>query len=523
MKDFSIKLIRIFTVLMLMLSNEITLISQTSADLSNPRSSLVHFYSIVNSEDPTFSEASILFDLPKATERTEAARKLKTMLDAKGLVLDLSKVPSDNDYRDSISKKMEFIPFPTAFPTLTMIRNSKSEWIFSRESSLTIPILYSEVLPIWIEKLLNNLPDYFHEKYLGLTLWQYSGLITMLVFIFLLHFLFSWFVDKILERSIWQKLHIGREHHQLVYSLAKYLSLIVMMWVVGWFIPSLMLTAKISSGLYTIIDLLQTIFILMLVIKAISILKVYLMLMASKTPTKMDDQLIPVAMRVLKILVGGVAAIHILSLFGVNVTALIAGASVGALAVALAAQDTFRNLFGSLMIFMDKPFQIGDFIQYGAVEGTVEEVGFRSTRIRRVDTSVISVPNGNIASDTLTNLGARRFRLVELVIGILYSSSREQIENYVSELRKIPEQFEYIQKDNFVIYLRNLSSSSIDIFFRVYIEAADLKTELERREQIILSIIRAKETAGVEFAYPSTSVYLEKTAVTKNMFSAKDI
>jgi MscS family membrane protein len=497
--------------------------SQTKADLSNPRSALVHFYSVVNSDEPVFADAALLFDMPKSNERTEAARKLKTMLDAKGLVLDLSKVPSDDNHRDSISKKMEFIPFPTVFAGIKMVRNSNAEWVFSRESSLMIPVLYAEVLPLWIEKLLNNLPDYFHEKYLGLSLWQYSGLISMLVFIFFLHFLFSWFVDKILERSIWQRLHIGREHHELVYSLAKYLSLIVMMWVVGWFIPSLMLTAKITSGLYTIIDLLQTVFILMLVLKAIAILKVYLMLMAAKTPTRMDDQLIPVAMRVLKVLVGGVAAIHILSLFGVNVTALIAGASVGALAVALAAQDTFKNLFGSLMIFMDKPFQIGDFIQYGAVEGTVEEVGFRSTRIRRVDTSVISVPNGNIASDTLTNLGARRFRLVELVIGILYSSSRAQIENYVNELRKIPEQFEYIQQDNYVIYLRNLSSSSIDIFFRVYIEAADLKTELERREQIILAIIRAKEAAGVEFAYPSTSVYLEKTAVTKTLFQPKEI
>lgn len=486
--------------------------SQSTVDMSNPRSSLAYFMDYINSTEPNYLEAGKWFDLAKSQERKEAARKLKTLLDAKGLVVDLSKVPDNTDYRDSITKKAEYVPFAPLFPTLKMIKNNNSLWVFSRESSLMIPVLYSEVLPLWLENILNQLPPYFHKKYLGLALWQYSGFIVMLFLVFLLHLFFSWVVDQILERSVWQKLHIGREHHQLVYSLAKYFSMIVMMWVLGWFIPSLMLSAKLSSVLYTIIDLFQTFFIMMFVLKAISILKVYLMLLAAKTPSKMDDQLVPVAIRVLKAIVVCVAAIHMLSLFGVNVTALIAGASIGALAIALAAQDTFKNLFGSVMIFLDKPFQIGDYIQFGSIEGTVEEVGFRSTRIRRIDTSLISVPNGNITNDLLTNLGVRRFRMVELVIGILYSSTREQIQNYINELRKIPDQYDFIQKENYLIYLRNLSSSSIDIYFRIYIEATDFVSELQRREQIIFSIIKAKEKVGVDFAYSSTSVYIEKMA-----------
>jgi len=461
--------------------------------------------------------------LPKYTivERIELAIKLKHVLDGYNLKIKESDIPRNSDYIDSLSGKSEYYLFPKQH-TEIYLKKYNDVWYYSEETSLRIPMLYRDIFPEWADNLITTLPDYFKKKYLSIALWQYLGMLLIIILVFIMHFILSWIVDYILKKSVWEKIHIGRQHHEVLFKLAKFFSLIILMAVIKQLLPLILLDINVSSFLYKIIDILQTFFILMLTFQIVSIVKIYMILAAQKTDTKMDDQLVTIFIKSLKILIGIVAFIHLLSLLGVNVTALVAGASIGGLAVALAAQDTFKNLFGSVMVFLDKPFQIGDFITTSDIEGTVEKVGFRSTRIRKVDTSVISVPNGNLANVTVTNLGIRKFRLMDMMINILYSTPPENIESFLTELRKIPTTETAIQADTWVIFLRNLSSSSVDIFFRVYIEALDFKTELGIREKIIFKIMFAAKTAGVEFAYPSTSVYLEKTDFIDQMINKKE-
>lgn len=461
--------------------------------------------------------------LPKysITERIELATKLKHVLDGYNLKIKESDLPRNTDFIDSLSGKSEFHLFPGQYPEI-YLKKYNNIWYYSEETSLRIPMLYREIFPEWADNLISQLPDYFKKKYLSIALWQYLGLLLIILLAFILHFILSWIVDFILKKSVWEKIHIGRQHQEVLFKLAKFFSLIILMAIIKQLLPVILLDIKVSSFLYYIIDILQTFFILMLSFQIVNIVKIYMILAAQKTDTKMDDQLVTIFIKSLKILIGIVAFIHLLSLLGVNVTALVAGASIGGLALALAAQDTFKNLFGSVMVFLDKPFQIGDFITTSDIEGTVEKVGFRSTRVRKIDTSIISIPNGNLANVTVTNLGIRKFRLMDLMINILYSTTPEKIESFLSELRKIPDSEPNIQKETWLIFLRNLSSSSIDVFFRIYIEAPDFKTELTIREQVVFKIMFAAKTAGVEFAYPSTSVYLEKTDFIDQMINKKE-
>ena len=194
----------------------------------------------------------------------------------------------------------------------------------------------------------------------------------------------------------------------------------------------------------------------------------------------------------------------------VNVTALIAGVSIGGLALALAAQDTVKNLIGSAMIFFDRPFQIGDYVSGADFEGTIVEVGFRSTRIRRVDFTIISVPNGAISNVTVANLGMRKFRMFILNIGITYDTPPALIEKFLEGLKLIIHNHPATVKDNYFVHFNNLEASSLNILFRVALQVPDLALDLATKEELLLGIMRLAESLGINFAFPSTSLYVEQ-------------
>ena len=164
------------------------------------------------------------------------------------------------------------------------------------------------------------------------------------------------------------------------------------------------------------------------ILRAVEYLGLRLQLRAQQTESKVDDQLIPFAIEIGKVLVVIFAIVVILAnVFDQNVTALAAGLGVGGVAVALASKESLENLLGSFTIFLDKPFQVGDIITIGTITGKVEKVGFRSTRVRTFDKSVVTVPNKNLVIAELDNLGVRPVRRVKINIGLTYSTTVDQI------------------------------------------------------------------------------------------------
>ena len=231
---------------------------------------------------------------------------------------------------------------------------------------------------------------------------------------------------------------------------------------------------------------------------------------AMETESKVDDQLIPFAIDIAKVLTIVLGSVMILgNVFDVNVTALVTGLGIGGVAFALASKESLENLLGSFTIFFDKPFTVGDTVTLGGVTGTVEKVGFRSTRIRTFDKSIVTVPNKNIISTELDNLGARPVRRVKFNIGLTYDTSVENIKRIVDDIQKLIDEHPMTNQEGKVRFLE-FGPSSLDIMVLYYVDSPDWEALIDAKQKINFDIIDIVNKYKCEFAFPSTSVYIEK-------------
>lgn len=231
---------------------------------------------------------------------------------------------------------------------------------------------------------------------------------------------------------------------------------------------------------------------------------------AEKTPSQLDDQFLPILERLARLLILTLGFLIVLQSFGLDVVSLIAGLGLGGLALALAAKDSAANFFGSLMILLDQPFNIGDWVKIGDTEGTVEEIGLRSTRIRTFYNSVVVVPNSTMAMSTLDNLGKREFRRFRHIVGVTYETPRQNIEEFIKSLTKWAIDNPNIVSDRVEIKVNALNSSSIDILVYIFFEVDDWSQELLEREKLILEILRLSEVHKAPIAYPTQTLHLQK-------------
>lgn len=212
--------------------------------------------------------------------------------------------------------------------------------------------------------------------------------------------------------------------------------------------------------------------------------------------------------RVLIVLLGIIMA---LDLLGVPVTGLLTGAGVAGLAVSLAAQSTLSNLIAGVTLVMEHPFGIGDYVVLGSYEGTVEDISFRSTRIRTADNVVITVENSKICSEYIQNVTNRTTRLWQFTIGVTYDTSAETIETLCADLKALLCKNSHVSRDTIQVMVSEFADSSINIMVRVYVDTLALAQFNELKSQLNLQIMRLMKQDGCSFAFPSASIYLEQT------------
>jgi len=230
---------------------------------------------------------------------------------------------------------------------------------------------------------------------------------------------------------------------------------------------------------------------------------------AQQTDSKLDDHLIPIIRKTIKTFIGLIAFLFVVQNLGYSVASLIAGLGIGGLAVALAAKDTLSNFFGSITILIDRPFAVGDWIEAGDNEGVVEEIGFRSTRIRTFAKTQISIPNSVLANTAINNWSRMPIRRVKMVVGVTYESSAQQMEEAVEGIRNLLREHEAVYQDFFLINFTDFGSSSLDIFVYYFTKTTVWADYLAARQDVNLRIMRLLEGLGMEVAFPSRTVYLK--------------
>jgi MscS family membrane protein len=187
----------------------------------------------------------------------------------------------------------------------------------------------------------------------------------------------------------------------------------------------------------------------------------------------------------------------------------LAGLGVGGLAVALAARDSLANLLGSVLIMVEKPFRAGHYVRVAGGEGTVEDVGFRSTRIRTADNSVISIPNNNVVNATVENLSLRRMRRQKFLVQVTYDTPRAKLEELVADITQLIVDHPMTNKANIYIRFNDFGESSLNILVYFYLETTSYAEELEKREEILLRIMGLAERLRIEFAFPTRTLVIE--------------
>jgi len=211
----------------------------------------------------------------------------------------------------------------------------------------------------------------------------------------------------------------------------------------------------------------------------------------------------------LKVFVIALGIVAVLQNFGINVSAFIASLGLGGLAFALAAKDTAANLFGGFAILTDNIFKIGDWIKVGSVEGIVEDIGMRTTKIRAFDKRLIVMPNATIANSAVDNFSRRDRRRINMRIGLTYSTTPAQMQKILEETREMLANHPMIHDDPIFVYFDQFDDSSLSLFFYLFTKTAVWEEYLKIREDINLKIIDIVERNGSSFAFPSQSIYFE--------------
>jgi MscS family membrane protein len=194
---------------------------------------------------------------------------------------------------------------------------------------------------------------------------------------------------------------------------------------------------------------------------------------------------------------------------GYNVSTILQGLGLGGLAFALAAQDTIANLFGSIVVAIDQPFKLGETVKIGASTGTVEDIGLRSTKIRLVDKSLVIIPNKTVSSEAIVNLSRFTARRIEQVLSLTYDTQPKQMEKIVAEIRQLIEREPEVEAGSVLVYFRDYSASSLDIWVTYVVRDPDFARHMALRQRLNLAFMRAVQANGLSFAFPTSVMHLD--------------
>lgn len=492
------------------------------ADLSSPRATFETFLSSMirakSGEAAALDDAVATLDLgavapaARASAGPRLAGQLKTYLD-KVQFVDVSEIPSEVDGDVWVYLK-------TPEGTVSLRRGEDGDWRFSEHTLESLPALLESVRdrdyvagieggggfrPTWDDWIRARVPESLQGRIFLLEGWQWLGLLVLALLGVIVdrvvrYLVRHWIVRLVRSRAIRAEI-TELDFGKPVGILAMALTWSLLLWLLG-------LPLGVLNALVVATRILMAAAGVWATYRLVDVAAVYFGSLAEKTETHLDDLLVPLIRRSLKMLVVAVGVIFVAQNLDVNVSSLLAGLGIGGLAFALAARDTVENLFGSVTVLIDHPFKIGDWVKIGNLEGTVEELGLRSTRIRTFYNSLITVPNSHLVKTAVDNLGERKYRRLSCKLGVQYDTSPDKIEAFCEGVRELIRRHPYTRKDYYMVYFNEFADFSLNVLLYVFWETPDWATELRERHRLLVDIVRLAKRLGVEFAFPTSTLHV---------------
>jgi MscS family membrane protein len=479
-------------------------------DEASPRAAVALFLDLARDQRWEEAGALLVVTAPHAGRGAELARRLKAVLD-RHLRIDVGRLSgvAAGQLDDGLPADVEQVGEVPATPRapggpVRLVRRPDGRWAFGPATVGRIDAWYDALPDRWMREripasLLRMGPR-------GLLLWQWVALPFLVAAAWLLGRLFGWLTRAALGRLSartavrWDDLLLQRLAAPLTFGWA-----LVAAWVLlellGLYAP-----AQAFAGR---------------VLRALSLFAVFWALwrvvdLASRGVRRLEwvaaspsaQSLLDIGGSVAKAGVLAMGVVAALSQLGYPVASLLAGLGIGGLAIALAAQKTVENLFGSVSLAADEPFRVGDFVKIEDFVGTVETIGPRSTRIRTLDRTLITLPNGRLADMRIENFTSRDRMRLATVLGLVYSTTSGQmravLEGVEAALRAHPR----IWPDAVVVRLAAFSASSLDVEVMAWFQTSDWAEFQAIRQEMLLDILSVVERAGTSFAFPTQTVHL---------------
>ena len=486
--------------------------AQFPVDCSTPRRATETFIENLQSQRHHPKEASTCFDFSRfeggEKDRELIARQLKAVIDARGLFIYFDRIPDEPDFLSPEDKQHRVVLFPREMPQLSL-HKSGDRWLFTPQAVSATAGLYRETFALDLEGMALYLPQFFHVSVAGAKVWQWLGLLGLLALALLLARLIHAVMSSAMHRALKRQKIDWVEHARKTTTWP--ITLLLTAGLIAPVLPELNLPVRFSLVLSIALKVVATGSVVLVAYRFTDTLASFLSEKASKTSTRLDDQLVPLVRKSLKAALTVIGVIFVLQNLQVDVGSLLAGLGLGGLAFALAAKDTLANFFGSLMIFVDRPFQIGDWVKMAGVEGTIEEVGFRSTRVRTFYSSLVTVPNSKVADGIIDNLGERRYRRLKMTLGLTYDTPPEKVQAFVEGIRAILEANPGIYAEPSNVFFHDLGPSALEILVYTFLDVPNWGEELKARHNILLELMRLARVLGVSFAFPTQTLHLDAT------------
>ncbi len=489
--------------------------AEDSLSRRTPQGTVMGFINSVSNQN--YSRAKRYLDLPESQSGAEGenlVRKLQNLLDRGGRMMPSSWLSSDYDGRteDDLPPEIDRVGTLTAngesidlYVEKTVDPEGAPIWLFSRATLQSVASIDPDD-PSVVERLLPAVLE--NNFWGGVPVGHWLAAVLLAVVSYLLASLIIILFILVLKK-LWLK-----ARQEQVSGILDALSLPLKLYLAIWFYVMLSRVVGISISVRlqfgNIIVIIAVIAFLILLWRLIDFLGTYSKKRLSEKGNVAGVSAILFLRRAAKVAIVIFGIIAILSAFGINVTAGIAALGIGGLALALGAQKTIENLVGSVTLVADQPVRVGDFCKVGDTLGHVEKIGMRSTRIRTLNRTVVTIPNGQFSSDKIENYAHRDRFLFNPILDLRYETSPDQIRFLLVEIRTILYSHPMVNPEPARSRFTELGASSIKLEIFSYINAPNFEIFLEVKEDLLLRIMDKVGESGTDFAFPSQTIYLAR-------------